>query len=189
MENKNNPIELFALSYYDTAPQDKVATLLAAEAGVTYATVHKAIRGLYTDIPAKLTSFLVKHSDKKVAEWQQEYHRWIQDQIATLIDDIDKGRTPVGEVFFADPYKLAEEYGDFLTWRKHISDSQMEFCRIMFLHQGIINKYENRLMKNIPESLYSRVFGIVAGLTNDSRGLIYAKELAKLPITSSGKAA
>lgn len=147
-----NPVEKYAEEEF---PFGSI-TALANAADVTYGTVHKAIQGLYSRIPAKLAEYMAKNSDTTEAEWQELYSLWVKKELEILKNDIIQGKFEA-EALFVPAQNISEIYADFSAWREALSYSQVDFCKTFLLHQGIINKYELGQMKNIPVSLVERL--------------------------------
>ena len=147
-----NPVEAYAKEEF---PFDSI-TSLATSAGVGYGTVHKTIQGLYSSIPTKLADYMTMHSHRTTAEWQAKYSLWVEEELAILKTDIERGAIEAQALFVpADIVKLY--YVNFKAWRESLSYSQIDFCKTFLLHQGIISKYESGLMQSLPVSLKERL--------------------------------
>jgi plasmid maintenance system antidote protein VapI len=147
-----NPIERYAEEEFPTGS----ITALANAAEVTYGTVHKAIQGLYSKIPAKLADYIAANSEYDVEHWQNEYSLWVKRELEILKNDIINGKFEA-EALYVPADFISKTYKDFSEWREALSYSQVDFCKTFLLHQGIINKYELGQMKNIPVSLVERL--------------------------------
>jgi hypothetical protein len=147
-----NPVERYAEEEFPTGS----ITALANAAEVTYGTVHKAIQGLYSNIPKKLAEYMAKNSEYSIDEWQKLYSLWVSKELEILKNDIIQGKFEA-EALFVPAQNIPKIYGDFTAWREALSYSQVDFCKTFLLHQGIINKYELGQMKNLPVSLVERL--------------------------------
>lgn len=147
-----NPVERYAEEEF---PFGSI-TALANAAEVTYGTVHKAIQGLYSNIPKKLAEYMAANSERSIDEWQTEYSLWVTKELEILKNDIIQGKFEA-EALFVPAERIASTYTDFSSWREALSYSQVDFCKTFLLHQGIINKYELGQMKNLPISLVGRL--------------------------------
>lgn len=147
-----NPIERYAEEEF---PSGSI-TALANAAEVTYGTVHKAIQGLYSNIPKKLAEYMAANSDYPIEHWQNEYSLWVTKELEILKNDIIAGKFEA-QALFVPADLISKTYKDFSEWREALSYSQVDFCKTFLLHQGIINKYELGQMKNLPISLVGRL--------------------------------
>lgn len=147
-----NPVERYAEEEF---PFGSI-TALANAAEVTYGTVHKAIQGLYSNIPKKLAEYMAANSERTIEQWQTEYSLWVKKELEILKNDIIQGKFEA-EALFVPADHIAKKYEDFSEWREALSYSQVDFCKTFLLHQGIINKYELGQMKNLPVSLIERL--------------------------------
>lgn len=179
MTTNPNPITLYCNEAYPThnnTPQGK--TLLAKNAGVSWATVHKASLGLYSTIPVKLVNYMaanpVGEADHTAFRWNILYNKYVKEMMHILKEDIDHGRIECSALFFA-PQDLHKHFADFTEWRESMSYSQMDFCKTFLLHQAILSNYEKGDMKDLPESLKERLRFL--GKTEE-----YIKAVANLPI-------
>jgi hypothetical protein len=167
---KTNPVETYAKEEF---PIDSI-TALANAAGVTYGTVHKTIQGLYSAIPASLAEYVSANSDYPESYWQERYLLWVQEELASLKSDIERGAIEATALFIPAS-SLGSYYGSFKAWREALSYSQIDFCKTFHLHQTIMNNYENGKMKNLPESLKDRLKYL--GMTDD-----YIKAVGELSV-------
>lgn len=184
--NNVNPIKKFVDEFYK---HRSGISGFASEINVGYQTIHKAVLGLHSHIPPRIVSHMASVSNIPVEEWQAEYSIWVNKELDILLLDIRNGKIEA-EAFFVPASNLANKYADFTEWRSSLSYSQIDFCKTFLLHQAIINRYETGLMKNLPESLISRVTFILEGLFGGSNGSLlstdsvaaYIKALESLPI-------
>lgn len=166
-----NPVEAYAKEEF---PFDSI-TSLANAAGVGYGTVHKTIQGLYSAIPGKLADYMAMHSHRTVSEWQAKYSLWVEEELAILKTDIDRGAIEASPLF-VPPHLIPAYYPNgFVEWRKSLSYSQIDFCKTFLLHQGILSKYESGLMQSLPVSLKERLKFL--GMSDD-----YIKAVGELPV-------
>jgi hypothetical protein len=147
-----NPVESYAKEEF---PFDSI-TSLANAAGVGYGTVHKTIQGLYSSIPTKLADYMTMHSHRTSAQWQAKYSLWVEEELAILKSDIDRGAIEASTLFVT-PERVVPRFEYFKEWRQSLSYSQIDFCKTFLLHQGIISKYEAGQMQNLPVSLKERL--------------------------------
>lgn len=148
-----NPVLLYAEEEF---PNNDSITRLAEASGITYQTVHKTVRGLYSTIPVKLVTYMTMNSDYTTDEWNKLYSLWIKRQMVVLKGMIELGRFEAVALITA-PAKLSSFYADFTAWRESLSSSQMDFCKTFMMHQAIISKYEAGQMYRLPESLVERL--------------------------------
>jgi plasmid maintenance system antidote protein VapI len=111
-----NPVERYAEEEFSIGS----ITALANAADVTYGTVHKAIQGLYSKIPAKLADYIAANSDYEVEHWQNEYSLWITKELEILKNDIIQGKFEA-EALFVPAERISECYVDFSAWREALS--------------------------------------------------------------------
>lgn len=165
-----NPVEKYAKEEF---PFDSI-TSLANAAGVGYGTVHKTIQGLYSAIPTKLADYMTMQSHRTAKEWQDKYSLWVEEELAILKSDIDRGAVEATALFV--PWDALEtHYGTFTKWRQSLSYSQIDFCKTFLMHQGILSKYEAGQMQNLPVSLKERLQYL--GLSDK-----YIKALGEMPV-------